>query len=453
MKSMNNIIALTTLLVAGATFFACSNDENEAPEQSVNPSQNTYTLTVIASKNNDAATRALSFSGSTLSATWSEGDEVKVYKGDTEIGTLTAQNSGANTTLKGNLTSAPSVGDNLILKFLSPDYTAQEGTLEYIAANCDYAVANITVSTVNTTEKTITTTGNADFQNQQAIVKFTLTDNATTPAAISALKLRVTANSKTYIVTPSSATDVLYVAIAEISSKNINLVANVNGDIYTYAKSGVTFVNSKYYTISVRMRQVEAIDLGLPSGTKWANMNIGAMVPEGYGDYISWGDTIPPRNNSFLWESYKWCNKDYTKLTKYCSNSSYGNNGYEDILTVLEAEDDAATVIWGNNWCMPTKAQWDELINNTESEWTTENGVYGRKITSTNNGNSIFIPATGYTSSSSYYNVGVSGFYYSSTLYESLPYMAWIYSCSSYGEQTTYSNRDGGLNIRPVRKN
>ncbi len=394
-KIISSTKMLAALLIAGAAYTACSNndDTNEQPM----PSQKAYTLIVNASKGNEATTRALSFSGSTLSATWSEGDEVKVYKGDTEIGTLTAQNSGANTTLKGNLTSAPSVGDNLILKFLSPDYTAQEGTLEYIAANCDYAVANITVSTVNTTEKTITTTDNADFQNQQAIVKFTLTDNATTPAAISALKLRVTANSKTYIVTPSSATDVLYVAIAEISSKNINLVANVNGDIYTYAKSGVTFVNSKYYTISVRMRQVEAIDLGLPSGTKWANMNIGAMVPEGYGGFYAWGETSV--KETYNWDTY-----------------NYGNSSSCDDLGDISGSStyDVARVNWGGTWRMPTIEEYNELKTNCTWTWTTICGIGGDLVTGPN-GNTIFLPATGYKWYSSWDEKGSIGYYWLTT--------------------------------------
>lgn len=94
----------------------------------------------------------------------------------------------------------------------------------------------------------------------------------------------------------------------------------------------------------------EYIDLGLPSGTLWATMNIGASSPEDYGDYFAWGETAP--KDVYDWSTYKWCNGSSNTLTKYCFNSSYGNNGFVDNLTELDPEDDAATVNWGQDWRM-----------------------------------------------------------------------------------------------------
>ncbi|MBQ6955005.1 MAG: hypothetical protein IJP80_00090, partial [Bacteroidales bacterium] len=92
--------------------------------------------------------------------------------------------------------------------------------------------------------------------------------------------------------------------------------------------------------------------------------------------------------------TYRYCNGGYDQLTKYCSMGSYGYNGFTDNLTVLEAMDDAATQALGSGARMPTADEWRELINNTTSAWTTQNGVKGRKFTASN-GKSLFLPAAG----------------------------------------------------------
>jgi hypothetical protein len=197
----------------------------------------------------------------------------------------------------------------------------------------------------------------------------------------------------------------------------------------------------------------EAIDLGLPSGLKWASMNVGASSPEDYGDYFAWGEVTPQSDNAYSLESYKWCNGSDKTLTKYCNNSSYGYNGYTDTKTVLDAEDDAATANWGGDWRMPTSADFDELLANTTSEWTTQNGVKGRKFTSKTNGNSIFLPAAGYRLDGELYSAGSLGYYWSSTLNEGDPYGARRLYFGS-GNVSAHSHyRYYGPSVRPVRKN
>ena len=127
----------------------------------------------------------------------------------------------------------------------------------------------------------------------------------------------------------------------------------------------------------------EYVDLGLPSGTLWATCNIGANSPEEYGSYYAWGETTP--KSDYTWSAYKWCNGTETTLTKYCCNSSYGNNGFTDTLIELELIDDAAYVNWGTKWCMPNKYQWDELFNKCDWTWITRNGVNGYEIKSRTN--------------------------------------------------------------------
>ena len=101
------------------------------------------------------------------------------------------------------------------------------------------------------------------------------------------------------------------------------------------------------------------VDLGLPSGLKWAVCNVGADSPEGYGFYFAWGET--ETKSRYSWNTYKWCNGSYYTQTKYCTNSSYGT---VDNKTTLDLSDDAARANWGGSWRMPTKAEQDELRNN-----------------------------------------------------------------------------------------
>ncbi len=451
-KIQSSIKMLAALLVAGAAFTACSSDDNTASEQPVNPAQQTYTLTVNAAKGSNATTRALSLSGSTLNATWGAGEVVKVYNASSEeIATLTPVTAGsASADLTGTITgTVPSVNDALTLKFLSASYTSQDGTLAYIGANCDYATASVTVSSVG--GGTITTT-DATFTNQQAIVKFTLTDKSSND--ISATQLVVNDGTTDYTIIPASATSEIYVAIPGISNKAISLTATVGYDIYTFKKSSVTFSNGSYYAITVKLEKVvpEAVDLGLTSGVKWANMNVGAGCPEDYGHYFAWGETTPQSDNVYSWASYKWCNGSSTALTKYCNNSSYGSGGFTDSKTVLDLENDAARANWGGDWRMPTQAEFQELIANTTSTWTTQNGAYGYKFTSKTNSNSIFLPAAGYRWDGGLSDDGSNGHYWSSSLFESNPSGAWYLNFKSEGVYTNNNiSRYFGHSVRPVR--
>ena len=193
----------------------------------------------------------------------------------------------------------------------------------------------------------------------------------------------------------------------------------------------------------------EYVDLDLPSGTLWATMNIGANSPEEYGDYFAWGETTP--KDVYNWSTYKWCNGDYALLTKYCTNSSYGYNGFTDGKTELDPEDDAATANWGEEWRMPSKDQIQELINNCTTEWTTVNGVNGRLFTSNHNGASLFLPAAGYRWDSSLDDGGTYGGYWSRTLDSSYPDDACNVYFSSDDVDWYGSHRGDGRSVRAVR--
>lgn len=159
-----------------------------------------------------------------------------------------------------------------------------------------------------------------------------------------------------------------------------------------------------------------AVDLGLPSGTLWATMNVGANSPTDYGLYFAWGETqgyADASTKAFNWSDYKFNpSGDGSTMSKY--NATDGK-------TVLDIEDDAVAANWGGSWHMPTEAQFQELLNtaNCTNAWTTVDGVNGRLFTSVTNGNTLFIPAAGNAYNGSMYGVGFDGYVWSSSLYSS----------------------------------
>ena len=175
------------------------------------------------------------------------------------------------------------------------------------------------------------------------------------------------------------------------------------------------------------------INLGLPSGKKWACCNVGATKPEEYGGYYAWGETAEK--------------EVYNPTTyKYYQNGSYVSLGSN----ISGTEYDVAHVKWGGNWRMPTKDDIQELLGNSTSEWTTLNDVKGKMFTSKMNGNSIFLPAAGSRSAGGLDSVGY-GYYWLSTLFGSFPDFAYTLEFSSNNARYDYTRRLLGLTVRPVR--
>ena len=205
--------------------------------------------------------------------------------------------------------------------------------------------------------------------------------------------------------------DTEYHVYYEVSNVFSTVVVNANCSFIT-VESGEKPNNPNTPTVTP-----EYVDLGLPSGVKWATFNVGATKPEEYGDYFAWGETEPK-------ELYDWS-------------------------TYSEAEEDVATTKWGGEWRIPTQAEQDELRTECSWTWMTENDVNGYKVVGPN-GNSIFLPAAGYCSGSSLYNVGHKGFYWASSLYTGNTSYAY-YLSFTYNDVSRYSNdRCYGQSIRPV---
>ena len=211
----------------------------------------------------------------------------------------------------------------------------------------------------------------------------------------------------------------------------------------------------------------EVVDLGLPSGTLWCKYNLGVnsnqlIKPEDwYGNYYAWGEIEQHKGLSsnknlepYDWQNYKYAVDDSHTLTKYCTFPMYGLNGFTDNLTELLPEDDAAYQnkhIGNYKFHIPTKEQFDELIDYTKNHWTNNyNGISGLNgwIFKGKNGNEIFFPYAGQYDGSKQNEIGTKGYYWSSSL-DSAPFFA---SCLYISTMTFthYEYRCNGFSVRPV---
>lgn len=236
-------------------------------------------------------------------------------------------------------------------------------------------------------------------------------------------------------------------------------------------------------TCTVTATPYAYVDLGL--SVKWATMNVGASKPEGCGDYFAWGATEPwyepgyAQKDQTNWktdksEGYSWVNAPYqtvnttsnssTKWTKYLGSttSPYKDQSATDsnaIKTVLDAEDDAATMNWGGTWRIPTMVEMNELKTNCTWTWYPKNnsefdGMSGYKVTSNKSGYTdkyIFLPAAGYRYDTNLMPVRECGLYWCSSLDTSDPYKASsLYISLSNLVSLSSSSRSFGFSVRPV---
>lgn len=212
----------------------------------------------------------------------------------------------------------------------------------------------------------------------------------------------------------------------------------------------VCYINAFSQTVSGNYGGHNFVDLGLPSGIKWATCNVGANIPTECGNYYAWGET--KQKDFYSWATYKWCNGSRRTLTKYCTDKKHGT---VDNKTQLEPEDDAATVNWGNKWRMPSKENVEELLKNCRWVWTNNyngTGVAGRIGTSKKNGNTIFLPATGYRRNTGVYYTGECGYYCSSTAYENTSNIAYNILLGNESIDWNVNNRFFGQSVRAVAK-
>ena len=198
-----------------------------------------------------------------------------------------------------------------------------------------------------------------------------------------------------------------------------------------------------------QIKQYEYVDLGLPSGLKWAKCNIGAETETDYGDYFMWGSTKPNAKTTCNWAKNPFnngssiYNEDYFNAHK---------SEWLDDKNNLKPEYDAAVQIMGGDWRMPTRDEIQELLDNTDNEWDTINGVNGWKFTSkTDISKYIFIPASGFYSGFSFNNQGNFGSVWASSLEDGYPFNALdLYFISDYIDADYGNYRCYGLPVRGV---
>ena len=191
----------------------------------------------------------------------------------------------------------------------------------------------------------------------------------------------------------------------------------------------------------------EYVDLGLPSGTLWATMNVGASKANDTGFFFQWGDTVGytadqvGKDKQFEWSDYKWS----------IDGSSSNFSKYTDKGATLELADDAAHVNMGGDWHMPSPTQIQELLDNTTNIWTTQDGVNGRLFTSKSDTlKSIFIPAAGIAWDGSLVDSGGGGSVWSSLLSAGSVNNGQNLHFFSGNANLNYDNRSNGLSVRGV---
>lgn len=202
-------------------------------------------------------------------------------------------------------------------------------------------------------------------------------------------------------------------------------------------------VDSITFVQTPNVADSEFVDLGL--SVKWAKCNIGALREDLYGSYFAWGET--KTKQVYSWNTYSLCDSSHTALTKYCSNRQYGKDGFTDGKTFLEAADDAATVLKGSAYRLPTYDDYLELKDNCSWKKESVNGHWGYRITGPN-GNSIFLPYAGYRSGQMRFNDGNDGYYWlGQTPADDDAYLMLLDGVTIY---VTQHQRAFGYSIRPV---
>ncbi|MBR4146701.1 MAG: InlB B-repeat-containing protein [Bacteroidales bacterium] len=228
-------------------------------------------------------------------------------------------------------------------------------------------------------------------------------------------------------------------------------------DLIVSESASFTFIVTRNISLVANFTIMSAgsyVDLGLPSGNLWAACNIGANTPEEYGDYFAWGETTP--KSRYNCDNYQHCHGcvyedvHLVSMTKYCTNSSFGFNGFTDDLTVLLPEDDAAKANWGEGWRMPYLKDWEELLNNTTGQFISLDNADGILLTAAN-GAALFFPAAGFRSENTTWYAGSNGNYWASSLDQYEPDCALSFSFNSGCGSIASGFRFCGRSVRAVR--
>ena len=417
-------------MLAVLAFTACSSNIDESAD-----APHFYNVTLTASMEG-GDTRALSEgTGNVITASFAENDEVVVVDADgsTIVGTLKALSAGESTTLSGTL-DAKTLEVNEVVKLryrsATANYDGQVGTLVGIAANQDYAEGTLTVSTTNP----LTFTSNSvTLSAMQSITKFTFSVNVKNfRIAANGLVRTIAANGTETVgdvtgALGTASTDV-YVALrnnTDVKQTYSFTIQDVDGNWYTGTKKA-NLANGKNYAASVTLTPMPTLTSGNNEGTIGVVGGLPAIVV----DFSGTKKAVALMNVGAIWP--------------------------EDYGTYYIFSEKASGLVSESGWYVPTKAEFDVLITNTEdrtNEWATRNGVSGRLFTI--KGNKLFLPAAGYIDNDPYdgdsnsllLDVSTVGYYWSQTNFDDDE--AYCYRFSSSSNNTYGEYKVNALTVRP----
>lgn len=467
-----------SLLSCALLFHSCSSDFSGSSNFSKEVRELTFTASDF--KYAPSSRTSLIISNDGAEFCWSENDTVGIFPDEgaqayfsmaAGVGTKTASFDGGGWSLKSGSAYAayyPLLGDFYLDKSAVPlNYTGQTQTEN--ASTTHLGAYDYMGAVAKTPEEGRVT---FDFQHLSALVQLSIpleeacdltsvvlhTDDASfvTEASLDltspSLPVKAKENSRDFSVSlknlsfsepNQTATVYFMLSPVDLSGKEIDVaVYRGNGTMpLKYVFSGQHFEAGLAYSVIASLcaaqdnapAGVEAVDLGLPSGIKWASCNVGATKPEEYGGYYAWGET----------EEKDDCSRD-TYL--YYIDGAYAFLGSE----ISGTNYDVAHVKWGGSWRLPTEMELQELIDNCDRRMLNYNGIYGMKLTGSN-GNSIFFPAAGYQSRNAFYRKGTYGSYWSGSFYsESDGYRAYHLYFLNTGVSRIFDTRFCGRSVRPV---
>lgn len=398
-KIMTNIKTLAALLMVGAALTACSSEDNFMNDQPANPTEpQVYTMTIEATKGDAAATRGLSLDETKhkLTPTWNEGEEVVVVQTvgttNTTLGTLKAKASTDGiTTLTGELVGLQTDAQ---LKFYlhgsTYDYTGQTGVLlsdaNSIEKKYDYAFAATYDYTIDGSN--VTVPSGINLEAQQSIVKFTLVDDSDNPVNVTSLKIDTknyiiekidnvdptgnTQGSKSMTITPTSGTNVIYVAIRNTEPNkdkpnDYTLTATTaDGIKYAYTKKDVTFVNGKYYEVKVKI-------LSHPLSKAVVGEIVGT---DGMAYPTDYKDRMPSGVSAVAVVAYKNGDNGLAIALEDVNDNtlSWDDSGlYNGIYTANKlcgAWNESEKAVTGGSWLLPSKGDWENMFKATSGSTT-----------------------------------------------------------------------------------
>lgn len=391
-------LSLAALLIASATFAACSSSDDSIIEQPVNPTEpQVYTMTIEATKSTGGATTRGLYYGTdgALNVKWNEGEQVEVVQtsGNTSksLGTLKAKASTDGiTTLTGELVGLQTDAQlKFYLHSASYDYTGQKGVLlkadgnNSIEEKYDYAFAATNDYTIDGSN--VTVPSGINLEGQQSIVKFTLVDDSGNPVNVTSLKIDTknyiiekidnvdptgnTQGSKSMTITPAEPINVIYAAIRNTEPNkdkpnDYTLTATTaDGIKYAYTKNDVTFVNGKYYEVKVTILShplSEAV-VGEIVGTD------GMAYPKDYKD------RMPSGVSAVAVVAYKNGSSGLAIALEDVSDSQMtwcDDLGHGIASPSCEAWNESEKAVTGGSWLLPSKGDWENMFKATSGSTT-----------------------------------------------------------------------------------